>query len=144
MSAAVHSCSLVLAHAPDLVRHGSKPTREDAAEQIAPRLRTFEEALGYPPHQVFLGNLRPEALWEIERPWWRHSGEAKRKGPFGVFIDEEELYRRLEAADQFQLLRLDGRDPFSMSGRRVPWSSGGSNETFEASGQQSTKARSGP
>jgi glycine/sarcosine/betaine reductase complex component C subunit beta len=110
MSAAVHSCSLVLAHSPDLVRHGSKPTREDAAEQIAPRLRTFEEALGYPPHQVFLGNLRPEALWEIERPWWGHPGEAKREGPFGVFIDEEELYRRLEAADQFQLLRLDGRD----------------------------------
>ena len=110
MSAAVHSCSLVLAHAPDLVRHGSKPTREDAAEQIAPRLRTFEEALGYPPHQVFLGNLGPEALWEIERPWWRHPGEAKREGPFGVFIDEEELYRRLEEADQFQLLRLDGRE----------------------------------
>jgi hypothetical protein len=110
MSAAVHSCSLVLAHAPDLVRHGSKPTREDAAEQIAPRLRTFEEALGYPPHQVFLGNLRPEALWGIERPWWRHSAESKREGPFGVFIDEEELYRRLEAADQFQLLRLDGRE----------------------------------
>ena len=110
MSAAVHSCSLVLAHAPDLVRHGSKPTREDAAEQIAPRLRTFEEALGYPPHQVFLGNLRPDALWEIERPWWGHSGEAKREGPFGVFVDEEELYRRLEAADQFQLLRLDGRE----------------------------------
>jgi glycine/sarcosine/betaine reductase complex component C subunit beta len=110
MSAAVHSCSLVLAHAPDLVRHGSKPTREDAAEQIAPRLRTFEEALGYPPHQVFLGNLRPESLWEIERPWWRHSGQAKGEGPFGVFIDEEELYRRLEAADQFQLLRLDGRE----------------------------------
>jgi glycine/sarcosine/betaine reductase complex component C subunit beta len=110
MSAAVHSCSLVLAHAPDLVRYGSKPTREDAAEQIAPRLRTFEEALGYPPHQVFLGNLRPEALWEIERPWWRYPGEAKREGPFGVFIDEEELYRRLEEADQFQLLRLDGRE----------------------------------
>jgi len=110
MSAAVHSCSLVLAHAPDLVRHGSKPTREDAAEQIAPRLRTFEEALGYPPHQVFLGNLRPEALWEIERPWWGHPVEAAREGPFGVFVDEEELYRRLEAADQFQLLRLDGRE----------------------------------
>jgi hypothetical protein len=110
MSAAVHSCSLVLAHAPDLVRHGSKPTREDAAEQIAPRLRSFEEALGYPPHQVFLGNLRPKALWAIERPWWGHPGEAKREGPFGVFIDEEELYRRLEAADQFQLLRLDGRE----------------------------------
>jgi hypothetical protein len=110
MSAAIHGCSLVLAHAPDLVRHGSKPTREDASEQIAPKLRTFKEALGYPPHQVFLGNLRPEALWEIERPRWAHPAEAKREGPFGVFVDEDDLYRRMEAADQFQLLKLDGRD----------------------------------
>jgi glycine/sarcosine/betaine reductase complex component C subunit beta len=110
VSAAIHGCSLVLAHAPDLVRHGSKPTRENAAEQIAPRLRTFDDALGYPPHQVFLGNLRPDALWEVERPWWGHPAEAKREGPFGVFVDEDELYRRMEAADQFQLLKLDGRD----------------------------------
>jgi glycine/sarcosine/betaine reductase complex component C subunit beta len=110
MSAAVHGCSLVLAHAPDLVRHGSKPTREHAADQIATRLRTFEDALGYPPHQVFLGNLSPDALWEIERPWWRHPAEAHREGPFGVFVDEDELYRRMEAADQFQLLKLDGRE----------------------------------
>jgi betaine reductase len=110
MSAAVHGCSLVLAHAPDLVRHGSKPTREHAAEQIAARLRTFDDALGYPPHQVFLGNLRPDALWEVERPWWRHPAEARPEGPFGVFVDEDELYRRMEAADQFQLLKLDGRE----------------------------------
>jgi betaine reductase len=110
MSAAVHGCSLVLAHAPDLVRHGSKPTREDAAEQIAPKLRSFDAALGYPPHQVFLGNLRPEQLWEIERPWWRSPSPAQAAGPFGVFVDEEELYRRMEAADQFQLLKLDGRE----------------------------------
>jgi betaine reductase len=110
MSAAIHSCSLVLAHAPDLVRHGSKPTREHAAEEIAPKLRTFEEALGYPPHQAFLGNLRPEELWGIERPWWAHPAEPKREGPFGVFIDEEALYARMEAADQFQLLKLDGRE----------------------------------
>jgi glycine/sarcosine/betaine reductase complex component C subunit beta len=109
MSAAVHGCSLVLAHAPDLVRHGSKPTREDAAEQIAPKLRSFDEALGYPPHQVFLGNLRPEDLWEIARPWWSNPSDAKETGPFGVFVDEPELYRRMEAADQFQLLKLDGR-----------------------------------
>jgi betaine reductase len=111
MSAAVHGCSLVLAHAPDLVRHGSKPTRENAAEALAPALRTFDEALAYPPHQVFIGNLSPDALWAIERPWWRHSCEPKREGPFGVFVDEAELYRRLAEADQFQLLRLDGREP---------------------------------
>jgi hypothetical protein len=111
MSAAVHGCSLVLAHAPDLVRHGSKPTREDAADQLAPKLRSFEEALGYPPHQVFLGNLGPQALWQIDRPWWAHPADPKREGPFGAFIDQEALYARLEAADQFQLLKLDGREP---------------------------------
>jgi betaine reductase len=110
VNAAVHGCSLVLAHAPDLVRHGSKPTRENAAEQIAPRLRSFEDALGYPPHQVFLGNLGPDALWEIERPWWQHPVEAAGEGPFGLFVGEDELYRRMEAADQFQLFRLDGRE----------------------------------
>ena len=110
MNAAVHGCSLVLAHAPDLVRHGSKPTRENAAEQIAPRLRSFEDALGYPPHQVFLGNLGPDALWEIERPWWQHPVEAAGEGPFGLFVGEDELYRRMEAADQFQLFWLDGRE----------------------------------
>jgi betaine reductase len=110
VNAAVHGCSLVLAHAPDLVRHGSKPTRENAAEQIAPRLRSFEDALGYPPHQVFLGNLGPDVLWEIERPWWQHPVEAAGEGPFGLFVGEDELYRRMEAADQFQLFWLDGRE----------------------------------
>jgi glycine/sarcosine/betaine reductase complex component C subunit beta len=112
--AAVHGCSLVLAHAPDLVRHGSKPARELAAKQdgllerITGALRSYEDALAYPPHQVFLGNLRADALWDTERPWWRHSAKASREGRFGVFIDEEELYRRMAEADQFQLLRLDG------------------------------------
>jgi hypothetical protein len=110
VTAAIHSCSLVLAHAPDLVRHGSKPTREDAADEIKPALRTFDEALGYPPHQVFIGNLAPDALWEIERPWWKSAAEPKAQGPFGVFADQEDLYSRMAAADQFQLLHLDGRE----------------------------------
>jgi hypothetical protein len=114
--AAVHACSLVLAHAPGLVRYGSKPARELAVDRdgllasLRGALRTFEEALGYPPHQVLLGNLRPEALWEIERPWWRRPAEPRPEGPFGVFVDQDELYRRMQEADAFQLFRL-GREP---------------------------------
>jgi glycine/sarcosine/betaine reductase complex component C subunit beta len=111
MTAAIHGCSLVLAHSPDLVRHGSKPAREDAADEIKPALRSFEDALAYPPHQVFIGNLAPHSLWEIERPWWRHPVEGKPEGPYGVFIDQDALYAQMEAADQFQLLHLDGREP---------------------------------
>jgi glycine/sarcosine/betaine reductase complex component C subunit beta len=129
--AAIHGCSLVLAHAPDLVRHGSKPTRELAADRdgllnrLTSALRSYEEALAYPPHQVFLGNLRPDALWHIERPWWRHPADANRKGAFGVFVNEAELYRRMADADQFGLFRLDEQEatdgalPIFHEGRRA-------------------------
>jgi betaine reductase len=115
--AAVHGCSLVLAHAPDLVRYGSKPSRELAADRdgllgaVSSALRTYDEALRYPPHQVFVGNLRPEALWELARPWWRHPAEPRAEGPFGVIVPQDELYERMAAADAFQLFRLDGEPP---------------------------------
>ena len=112
--AAVHSCSLVLAHAPDLVRHGSKPARELAADadgllaSLTKALRSYDDALGYAPHQALIGNLRPEALRDVERPWWGHQTEPRADGPFGVIVDEVELYRRMEAADSFGLFKLDG------------------------------------
>jgi glycine/sarcosine/betaine reductase complex component C subunit beta len=112
--AAIHACSIVLAHAPDLVRHGSKPTRELAADSdgllvsISGALRSYDDALGYPPNQALIGNLRPEALWEIERPWWRHPVEPRSEGPYGVIVDQAELYRRMQDADRFGLFKLDG------------------------------------
>jgi glycine/sarcosine/betaine reductase complex component C subunit beta len=113
--AAIHSCSLVLAHTPDLVRHGSKPTRELATDRdglldrITGALRSFDDVVAYPPNQAFIGNLRPEQLWEVDRPRWRHPVEPKRQGPYGLIVDQDELYRRLVEADHFQLFRLDGR-----------------------------------
>ena len=112
--AAIHACSVVLAQAPDLVRHGSKPTRELAADSdgllasLSGALRTYDDALAYPPNQVLIGNLRPEALWEIERPWWRHAVDPRGEGPFGVIVDQAELYRRMQEADRFGLFKLDG------------------------------------
>ena len=32
------------------------------------------------------------------------------QGPYGVFVDQDELYAQMEEADQFQLLHLDGRE----------------------------------
>ena len=113
-NAAVHGCSLVLAHAPDLVRHGSKPARELAADgdglldRLTGSLRAYDDALAYPPHQAFIGNLHPDDLWEVERPRWRHAAEPKPEGPFGAFLDQNELYRRMEEADPFQLFKRDG------------------------------------
>ena len=112
--AAVHACSLVLAHAPDLLPHGSKPSRELADDRdgllasIHGALRTYEDTLAYGPHQVLIGNLSPDDLWAIERPRWRHPVDPQASGPFGVIVDQADLYRRMTEGDPFQLFRLDG------------------------------------
>ena len=70
-----------LAHAPGLVCHGSKPSRDIAREpavaaRIQAALRPFEAARDYPPTQVFLGALHPDALHDLPRPWFRR-GQAR-------------------------------------------------------------------
>jgi len=83
--AGILGAALVLEHVPDLVRSGSKPSRElDRVPELERSLRTYEQALAYPPHQVFIGNARPEQLWEQERPWWQGNGSGARRGSFGT------------------------------------------------------------
>jgi len=110
----VKAVSNVLFHVPGLVRHGSKPSREIAkrpelGDQLAARLRSYDQAVSYPPHQVYIGNLRPEALWNIPRPWQGHALEGlDRRGRFGEIMPEEEFVGLLKAFDEFDLVVLDG------------------------------------
>ena len=109
--AILHS-SYILAHAPDFVRYGSKPTREIAhdpalLDQLYGALRPWEEVLAYPPNQVFIGNLTPDDLAAIERPWHEHLVEdAEAEGPFGVMIGQAALYGLLKLSDDFDLLTI--------------------------------------
>lgn len=109
----VKAVSYALAHAPDLVRYGSKPERElrkqpGLIEPLARRLQTFEPACAYPPNQVFIGRLAPEALWDTETPWWQHrDSNASRFGPYGEIMPETEFYGLLRLADEFDLVWLE-------------------------------------
>ena len=98
----------VLAHAPGLARHGSKPRRElpkdpAVAEAFAGALRTFGEAVAYPPHQAYLNALHPRAMGP--RPWQPLS-DASRWAPAGELMPEEELLGLMASVDQFGLLTL--------------------------------------
>ncbi len=108
----VRGVAYVLAHVPDLVRYGSKPEREipknpDLLSEIQDHLRDFSEARNYPPHQVFIGNMEPEELWEREQPWYENliSG-APRSGEWGEIYTEKEFYGWLKVADEFDLIYL--------------------------------------
>jgi len=110
---AITAVTNVLAHAPGLVRYGSKPLRDiaqdpAALEAITPRLRTYADAVAYAPNQAFIGNLEPEMLASLPRPWWQAlDGGASSTGAFGDFIEETELLGLLKLCDRARLVHLD-------------------------------------
>lgn len=109
----IKGVSFVLAHTPSLVRYGSKPLREMEKDgtllhKIFSSLRSYEEAVSYPPNQVFIGNMRPESLREYVRPWTNVQVEnASRSSPWGEILPEEEFYGWLKLADVFNLVLLE-------------------------------------
>jgi glycine/sarcosine/betaine reductase complex component C subunit beta len=106
--AVVTASSLVLDHVPDLVRYGSKPSREPGRlGELTTALRSYEAALAYAPNQVFVGNLPPEDLWEWPRDWWRHPrSDAAASGSWGEICDGSSFYDLLAEVDRFDLVKL--------------------------------------
>jgi len=113
----IKGVSYIIVHVPDLVRYGSKPTRETAKdpaldEKIKASLRSFDEVVDYAPHQAFIGNIKPEDLWRIERPWYQNLLKgSSRLSPWGEIMPEDEFYGLLKIADEFELISLT--DTFS-------------------------------
>lgn len=108
----IKSASTVLVHTPGLVRYGSKPRREIAAqpallERLKSHLWTFDQARFYLPNQVFTGHEVPDRLREVDRPWYDKLAEPKDTGqPFGSLIREEQFIALLACADPFKHLLL--------------------------------------
>ncbi len=104
---AIVGASLTLQHVPDLVRYGSKPRREQGRlPQIQAALRSFGDAVDYPPNQVFIGNAEPDILRDLPRPWWRDAPSGDPRGAFGNVMDQAAFYELLAELDQFELVRL--------------------------------------
>ncbi|MGA7874499.1 MAG: glycine/sarcosine/betaine reductase complex component C subunit beta [Desulfoferrobacter sp.] len=110
----IKTSAYVLVHTPGFVRYGSKPSREiaNSKEPLLPvideHLRSFKEAVEYPPNQVFIGNLHPDRLNGIEQPWYKHPLEgASRFGVYGEITPEEEFIGLLKYADDFDLIWLE-------------------------------------
>jgi betaine reductase len=109
---AILHTSYVLAHAPDFVRYGSKPTREIETDpslltQVRDALRPWDEVVAYPPNQTFIGNLTPDDLAAIPRPWLENLvPDAEPDGPFGRMITQAALYGLMKLCDDFDLLAI--------------------------------------
>jgi len=109
----VKGVSYFLAHVPSMVRHGSKPSREIQKDpsllpQILSHLETFDQAVAYPPNQVFIGNLYPDDLLHIPSPIYKNSiPDSSRWGAFGEIMPEEEFYGMMKICDELHLLMME-------------------------------------
>ena len=113
-NAVIKGASYTLAYSPDLLkRNGSTQTAAIAKDPADPyiaaipsHLRTFEQAVQYPPNQVYIGNKKPEDLPCIPEPWFKCTEKADRFGPFGEIATQKELYILMKYADVFELVYL--------------------------------------
>jgi betaine reductase len=113
MSVVIKEVSYIMVNVPDFVQYGSKPSRDilennGLLKEINSHLRSYEEVISYPPHQVFIGNKHPDELNTIPKPWYGQPvQDGQRHGPFGEIMPEDEFYGWMKIADDFDLLWLD-------------------------------------
>lgn len=115
MKPVIKECAYTLVHVPNLVRYGSKPMREieknpNLYSKVEGLLRNFFESVCYPPNQVFIGNLKPDALRKVPQPWYKNPIPlAPSLGKFGEIMDEENFYGLLKMADvhEYELVWLE-------------------------------------
>jgi glycine/sarcosine/betaine reductase complex component C subunit beta len=112
MQPVISGVRFFLAHTPGLVRYGSKPTRElvknrELMTAVSAHLRPYEAAAAYPPNQAFLGSISPDDLRTYGQPWFKMSAGARRWGPHGEIMPEEEFYGIVKMCDAFDLVWLE-------------------------------------
>ncbi|MDS1030198.1 glycine/sarcosine/betaine reductase complex component C subunit beta [Bacillota bacterium LX-D] len=108
--------SYTLVHAPNLMLHQgtslsverqNNPSSE-LLEKLPEKLRSFSEAVQYSPNQVYIGNLTPDELAQIPRPWHQNLWpQAQPRGKYGEIMPEDEFLGLLQAVDVFDLVLLE-------------------------------------
>jgi glycine/sarcosine/betaine reductase complex component C subunit beta len=108
----VKAAASILIHTPGLTRYGSKPQREIAAHparlaELNGSLRSYHQAQGYLPNQVFIGQQAPEKLSSVGRPWFGQCmALSEERKPFGSIIDERSFLALIALADPFRHVAL--------------------------------------
>jgi len=120
----IKAAAYVLVHAPDLLYwQGTTPSMERITnpdsqflKSLPQHLRSYADAVKYPPNQVYIGNLSPEQLRELPRPWYEQEINASSQGKYGQIVDQAEFYALLKLVDRFNLVELE--EQFSLEQKR--------------------------
>lgn len=112
----VKAASYILVHTPDMImhygttcalEHESNPDSE-LIKKIPEHLRSFEEVVKYAPNQAYIGNILPDDLNSLPRPWYSNlMPNATAEGKMGEIISQEEFLLNLRISDAFDLVMLE-------------------------------------
>ncbi len=112
----VKGAAYVLVHTPDMIMHyGTTCALEHEAnpeseflKKFPEFLRSYDEAVKYAPNQVYIGNMLPDELNTIEKPWYKNLiQDANSEGKMGEIVDQGELYAAIKISDAFDLVVLE-------------------------------------
>ena len=113
--AVIDGSSYILVHGPNTLKIGGSTQLQakknedyEYLDSLEDNLRSFQECVKYAPNQAYIGNILPEELEEIDRPWYEEDNllEEDRFSPRGEMMPEDEFYALLQHVDVFDLVFL--------------------------------------
>lgn len=112
----IKSSGYILVHTPDMIlQNGTTQTMEKLSnpdseylKNVPNHLRSYEEVINYAPNQTYIGNMTPQELDQLEKPWYDHPLEnASRQGKFGEIIPQDEFIAMIMMEDVFGLVKIE-------------------------------------
>lgn len=112
----VKAASYILVHTPDMIMHyGTTCALEHEAnpnseflKKVPEHFRSFEEVVKYAPNQAYIGNILPDEMNSIPKPWYKNPMEnAKAEGKLGEIVGQEEFLLNIKISDAFDLVMLE-------------------------------------
>lgn len=112
----VKAASYLLVHTPDMIMHyGTTCSSEhdvnpnsEFLKKVPAHIRSYEDVVKYAPNQVYIGNVLPDELNNIAKPWHKNLLEnAKADGHMGEISSQDELYLVMKLSDAFDLVMIE-------------------------------------
>lgn len=114
MNPVIKGSSYVLVHTPNIMIEGGttqaleRDSRSsDYIEKLYGHIRSYEDCISYAPNQAYIGNIFPDELNDIKRPWYQNLIKPERYGKFGEIMPEDEFYALIQISDVFDLVLLE-------------------------------------
>lgn len=112
----VRGAAYILVHTPDMImRYGTTCALEHEAnpeseflKKLPEYVRSYEEVVKYAPNQAYIGNMLPDILNTIEKPWYKNLIQAAdAEGKMGEIVSQDEFYAAIKLSDAFDLVALE-------------------------------------